>query len=479
MRRLLPFILIGLILTGVIAVLYLRLSPRLVEVSPKDGEADVSAGSTITLTFSRPMVADSVIERLAFEPHRSGTFGWLDNSLVFTPDRSWPNGETVVVSLADGAYSDDFIHLAMRDEAAWTFDIGQPRLVYLYPAEGPANIYTLNVNTGESERLTDYLGGVLDYSVDPGGTAIYFSQRNGQSGSSIYRLDLIGELDSEPVVIVECVRATCRSPQVSPQGDFLAYERTAFTGSDDPPYPQVWLLPLSVETGSEDTSDLDETAPTPGSAAYNAADALHQTLGPHWSPGGLLTYYDFSLSAFVMQDPHGEEVTLFPNQTGQQGSWHPSGDAYAAPEIFFVDAQGLGETANLDSIGSSHLMLFRLQDGKSEDLTQVDTLEDTVPVFSPGGESLAFARKFLTVERWTPGRQLWLMNLESGDAQQLTNDPFFNHFNFAWSPAGNLLAFVRFNQTVLTEPPEVWVIDPQTTQATRLVEGGFAPQWIP
>jgi hypothetical protein len=71
------------------------------------------------------------------------------------------------------------------------------------------------------------------------------------------------------------------------------------------------------------------------------------------------------------------------------------------------------------------------------------------------------------------------MRPDGSDAHPLTNDPYFNHYQFAWSPSNDQLAFVRFNQTVLTEPPELWVIDPVSTRANRLVVGGYFPQWIP
>ncbi|MEJ2708685.1 MAG: hypothetical protein P8074_13795 [Anaerolineales bacterium] len=71
------------------------------------------------------------------------------------------------------------------------------------------------------------------------------------------------------------------------------------------------------------------------------------------------------------------------------------------------------------------------------------------------------------------------MNADGSDVRQLTDDPFYHHYALAWKPGGGQLAYVRFNQTVLTEPPEIWVINPETAQATRLIVGGYAPQWIP
>jgi len=475
MKKIILLILVALFLIAGSAAAYVFwTSPKLVEVSPTEEAKNVQAGSAVRLTFSRNMLADSVLERLSFDPPVNGSYEWQDKSLIFTPDQPWPSGAIVRVQLAVGASSDSFLSLKMRGETEWSFEIGQPRLVYLYPAQGPANIYAYNLDTDESERLTDFLSGILDFHVNSGGTTIFFSLQNGKSGSSIYRLDLLGDDDLEPVRVLDCPQASCRSAQVSPAGDFIAYERTATTGGEDPPYPQVWLLPLT-----EGAPDIDDADQPDMSAAYRPADTLNQTIAPHWSPDGTLTYYDFTQSAFVLQDPHNDESVLFPNQTGQPGSWHPSGDVYAAPEILFVDVEESDGTADLDSIGSSHIILFTPEDGGTEDLTRMDTLEDTAPAFSPEGSRIAFARKFLTIERWTPGRQLWLMDPESGEAQQMTNDPFYNHFNFAWSPAGDQLAFVRFNQTIITEPPEIWIIDPQTTQAALLVEGGFAPQWMP
>ena len=130
-------------------------------------------------------------------------------------------------------------------------------------------------------------------------------------------------------------------------------------------------------------------------------------------------------------------------------------------------------------MANSHLLLFDWQQDTVQDLTPEETMEDTSPAFSPDGESLAFARKFLDISRWTPGRQLWLEHLGSQEEGPLTDEPLYNHFEFTWSPAGDRLAYVRFNQSVLTEPPEIWLIDPITKQAEQLVVGGYSPQWIP
>ena len=463
-------VVIVLVLGGAGVALFLWMTPSLVEVSPLDGEVDVRAGSPVRLVFSRSMDWASVEERLSFKPQRSGTYDWEGNTLVFVPDQPWPNGESVTVKLSAGAVSDSLLPIAIREENESSFQIGQPRLAYLYPSDGPANIFAFNTLTGQSEQLTDLVG-IIDYHVYLNGNAIYFSRRSGSGGSGIYRFDLDGGDNVDPVLVVDCPGANCRSAQVSPEGDYLAYERTAFTGGDAPPYPQVWLLPL-IENPSQESGEF-------GPEAYLVAGELPQTTVPHWSPDGLLTYYDYSREAFVIHDPETGEEMLLSNQTGQPGDWHPGGEAYLVPEIFFVEIENTEDEVGLEELGSSHLLLYRSGEETPQDLTRMDYLEDTAAKFSPLGQLIAFARKYLTVERWTPGRQLWVLDTETGETRQLTNEPFYNHYDFSWSPSGDVVAFVRFNQTELTEPPELWVIDPLTGQATSLVEGGFSPQWIP
>jgi hypothetical protein len=269
-----------------------------------------------------------------------------------------------------------------------------------------------------------------------------------------------------PTQLLDCGQSLCRNPQISPHGDFLAYEKTGLAGGQDPPYPRVWLLPLAEDPASQ-----------PGEPRL-AGPPDHQTMQPSWSPSGLLSYYDSSRAAFAIQDPNDGQSVFFPNQTGQPGAWDPSSTYYLAPEISYVTTGQPGNTTGT-VIGNSHLMRFNRLDGNVQDLTQLDSLEDVAPAYSPDGKWIALARKYLDAAHWTPGRQLWLMGPDGQDAHPLTNDPYYNHYDYSWSPDSKLLAYVRFEETALTQPPEIWMVDVESTRATKLVIGGFSPQWIP
>lgn len=473
-------VIVALLAAGAGLVYWLGI-PRLQAFSPADGASTLPAGTQIRLTFSQSMQPETVIQRLEIDPARPGNFTWQesdgqpDRTLVFTPEQPWEAGDSVRVTLLPGARSAGMFSPGIRQRTDWSFRIRQPELAYLYPSSGPStNIYVLNPLSGASTLLTQNMGVVQDFSVNTSGSAIYYSSRTGMDSSAIFRLDLTlrepassdqgtatpAELPPN-TQILHCPRALCRAAEISPDGKYLAYERTAFPGSGSSSLPQVWVLPLDTQQGKAE--------PEP----FLAGDPAHETLQPAWSSQGLLTFYDRTDQAFIVADMQSEQQLRFPNQTGEPGSWHPGGQQFIAPEILFVsvpDAQALA---------SSHLISFNWQTEKSQDLTPGEDLEDTAPAFSPDGDYLAFSRKFLDLIRWTPGRQIWILHLPSGAVQQMTDEPDFNHFDLAWSPAGDQLAYVRFNQTTPTEPPEIWLMDPLTGRTIQIVIGGFSPQWIP
>ena len=482
MRRFRWFLPLPLVLILGLVLGYRWFTPKLLEVIPTDGEAAISPGSTIRLVFSRPMDVNSIAESLTINPSRTGSFSQLGNEIIFEPDEPWSAGETVRLQLSPGGRAATWPALHQRQAKTWSFKIRQPRLAYLYPAEGPANLYTIDPQTGEIQGLIVRSEGILDYAINANGSSIYFSTKNDQGGSDIYRID-VNEMqlpptqdDSAPTgsfsqtLIFTCPDATCRTPIVSPQEDYLAFERTAHSAASEPDYPQVWYLPLQT---------INQTGSTSKPIPVLAGEDQHQTLQPAWSPDGLLTFYDKTSMAFIFLDPRSGDRFEFPNQTGQPGDWHPNGQEYVASEIFFVNMNPTGTLTATSQLAASHLILFNRQDGNVQDLSQADDLEDTSPAFSPRGTFLAFARKYLDVQRWTPGRQIWLMDFGSRQTDQLTNDPSYNHYSFSWSPSGDHLAYTRFNETMLTEPPEIWIINPLTGARNRLVVGGYNPKWLP
>jgi Tol biopolymer transport system component len=447
--------------------------PRLVSVSPANESLDIPAGAGLRLEFSRSMLAESVKEHLSIEPALPGSIVWQGNILIYTPDRPWAAGTVVQVKLESGSLPASFPALPIRQESSWSFTIRQPHLLYLYPAEGPANIYLYDPRTGQSVRLTDEPLGVYEFDVNSSGTVIYYSARNDQGGSDIDRLEIgAGSKASNRLTLLECQKTQCRAPLISDQEDFLAIERTAPPGSGHPDFQQVWYMPVELTQSPDGGLQPGPLQPV------LAGDAAHNTYQPAWSPLGILNFYDFDQQAFIFLDPKTGEQAQFPNRAGEVGSWDPTGQYFVAPDLV-AQTNGGSSGNGQDLLLRQRLVRYDWKAKNSLELTLGEDVDDAWPAYSPDGTFLAFARRYLDLARWSPGRQIWFMRNDGSDALALTDEPDYNHYNLSWSPAEDRLAFVRFNRTDLVEQPELWLISLDNRQSIRLVTGGYAPHWIP
>lgn len=406
----------------------------LLEASPAHGSSGVPSFTPLRLTFSGPMHKPSVEQNLMITPKMEGSFDWEDDTtVIFTPASLWPGNEIVTATLTMGAQSNWRLPLAERQ--TWSFTIAETLLAYLWPAEGLADIYVLDPVSGETVRLTETARGVLDFSIGAGGKAFYYATPNPEGGTNIIRFD---RLTGDHTLVHDCGTNVCTSPHPSPDDSLLAY-------ADE----TIWLI-----FGAE-------TQPIELGGAFS----------PLWSPQGLLTYFDPSRLAFVFYNTENSTEISFRNQTGAEGAWAPDGKTFIAPEIIFSDASG--------ELLASHLFQFNLSTRLATDVSIEQNVEDNSPAYSPNGSLLAFARKYLDAERWTPGRQLWLMSAAGAAPQKLTDAPAYNHAAFAWHPRGNQIAYVRSNMADLNEQPEIWIINTDGTNPLRVVVGGFSPVWVP
>ncbi len=466
-RRLTAVILI--VVVGIALVIgFVRLRPRVLEVAPENGAAEILRDTSIRIEFSQPMRAETVAERLVIEPSVEGEISWEENMLVFTPNEDWPEGNIVEVSLSSGARS--ALGLPVLDDAAWIFTIRSTLLAYLWPAEGSANLYALDPASGVVEQFTEG-GGVLDFDVTLDGNAIYYAASNNTEGSAIYKFSRAGRASE---LVLDCGAELCEQVQVSPDGTQLAFVHSVPAELIEPAHNEIWTLNLA--TGE----------------TQRVSRSGHAARLPQWSPTGRLCFYDEETKAYMVLDLDMGETAQWANETGELGSWMPDGLEFMAPELFVVVTDTprgpTGEVANTPvdpatrepvQVLSSHLMLYSIASARVEDFTLTDTLEDTAPVFSPDGFLVAFARKYLDTARWTTGRQLWVMRSDGTGQRALTDAPDYKHTAFAWSPDGRRIAYTRFNATALTEPPEIWLINLDGSDAIQLVIGGYDPQWMP
>ena len=447
-RKLIALLIIILPLTaGIIAW---KMTPRIEAVNPPADES-LLGGQALQITFTRPMRAESVEERLDVHPPQAGTITWddLHSTLTFTPEQAWTPGQTITLSLAYGAKSQR--GLPIPQNHTWNFKISPTHLVYLWPADASSNLYTLNLESGESQTLTAYPTGVLDFDVSADGLRLYYSVWHSSEESAIYLLD---RLTRESTPLIKCSPSLCRSPKISPTEQYLAYERIPQQANAA---PSIYIYDLK----NHQTTVVSEKA--------------HFAENPLWSSDGTLAYYDRTQQAYIFNFLEDRGIAFpgggvnLPNQIGGFGSFSPGGEFFAASEILQIET----DTA------PRQLLTFSLVTGLTRALTSTEYLEDVNPVYSPVGSYIAFERKCLRESCWTPGRQLWLMSSDGTNARPLTDSPDYNHTGVVWNPDGESLAYVRYNNAKISDPPEIWTISRTGSDNIRLVINGYSPRWLP
>jgi Tol biopolymer transport system component len=475
-ERGLPPLVLGLIGFAVgFAAISLLLAPRVVAVRPRADEA-AGAFAPIMIRFSVPMEEDSVAAHLRLSPEMSASARWEGTTLQLVPAAPWPTGSEVRISLSLGARSRNGLPLLRSYQ--WRFSPAGLRVLYL---RRTAETYEIVVQPLEGEAgraLVESTLPILEYDISPSGTFLVYTVGASDKQSDLWYLALDG---SAPYKLLDCEGEQCRNPAIAADGRQLAYDRAVLApsvgGIVSAQRPRVWIL------------DLED------GRARAVGDAAHAARAPVWGPQGWLAYYDGDLQTTVVDDLRGGR-TYVPNASGEVGVWTPDGAHLIFPEIRIVD-EHLAATPTIEVMPSasatpalgahsdaieqfySHLIYVTLATNESTDLSSSPLVEDANVAISPEGDRLAFGRKYLDAEHWSPGRQLWVMDRDGTRARQLTFAPVFNVSSIRWSPDGSLVLFMRFDQTHVSLPPEVWVTTAAGENPRQLAVGAYLPRWLP
>ncbi len=365
-----------------------------------------------------------------------------------------PEGATLDVTILPGIKS--ILGLASSGSTTWSFSVKNAWLLYLLDGEKKTDLYLIDPSGLTTDKLMDIPESLIDYSVTPRGNAVLYTARSGQD-TLIREYDLLDETHTD---LYTCKQSECSQPALSFDGKYLAFMSGSTSAEGEEGGGRVWLLTLNERT----------VVGEPISASGND----HPTRDPIWSSQGWLVTYDDADAVFLFYKPSTGERTKLSNATGEPGSWNPDGNTYIVPEITYVDPK-----VNQGVEYYSRLVDYQPDLDQKSDLTQNNQVEDLIPVFSPSGVKVAFARRYLNQADWTPGRQVWIIDSDGSNARKMTNNPDFNHLGFAWSPDDRMLAYLRFNTASLNLQRELWIMDTQSGLTQKVLVNAYHLEWLP
>jgi hypothetical protein len=444
-----------------LAAARLAFTPWVVERWPAAG-ASVPATTEIRITFDRPMDEASVLERLHVDAVQAGEVRWQGCTLTYWPAHAWTSGATVEVRLDAGAKSKR--GLGTLTATSWSFAVAQPRLAYLWPADGPAEVRAWVQDESEAVPLTAAPAGVTDFSIGKRGTSLVYVTAGAES-EELRELDLVTGQDRRWFGCPEDEH--CTSPELSPDGTLLGFVRAPTeTGTSGQGISRVWFL----EEGGESAVAV--------SAEGDVASA------PFWSPQGWLAYVDSTRGAILVVDPaRGEPFTplaVLPSSLGERGVWSGDGDDLIYPDLILPpESSSQAEEDESSLVMETHLFRWEVPTGGLTDLTTSGgwQAEDASPTFTTDGEWVIFSRRLLAAGEWTPGKQLWRMRPDGSQAEPLTAEVFINHGAPAAGP--RVLAYLRFDLQNPGHPAQIWWLDVHARTGGIVAAGGYLLAWIP
>lgn len=459
-------VIVGL-LAAVLGVVVLgdRVGVRVLSAGPIQS---AHSTSRIFLRFSEDMDTTTVEPRLRTEPAVDGSVTWNGRMVVFAPSRALTPGETYTVILERGAQSTT--GREVLSEYRFTFQIGMPRVAYLFPADGrDHNIYVADpANPAAAQQITFSPGGIYDYAVSPDGEQIAFTENDPVTQSAeIKVLNLVtGALRQ----VTDCAAqsAFCTAPVWRPDGEVIAYERRTINteiGSTGVTPARVWLIELATDP-----------------PAHRPLLQDSQVLGfsVSWSnDGGRIAFYNGNGPDIIVYTFATGTISAVPSSNGVAGELSPDGTRLVFPEVFIEE-----------NSARQYLRLLDLSQNTLINLSEPsDPINDTQLAWHPDSQRLAVIRQYRD-ERFTRRGQIYLVDANPdsdtfGEATPLVVEARYAHGFPSWDPSGTQLAFQRFPE--LNEDgspnmegrPEIWTYNAATEQITQIVVNAFMPQWIP
>jgi Tol biopolymer transport system component len=427
-----------------------RVGAAVVSTQPAAGAGRVSVRTPIVFTFAEPMDITSLNGRVETTPPLSGTLRGSGVNVFFVAAEPLKIDTDYQITLRAGGRS--LRGRAMSADSTLRFRTRSPRVAYLTPSEGAANLVLYDPASNQNQRVTSETFGIFDFAISPDGARAVLSVNRDEGGArDLWLVNLDG---SGRELLLKCDEQVCQTPSWSADGSRIAFERRALvqrTIGKLPGPSRIWLMDVATK----------EVVPL--FADQQAIASL-----PSWSPADdRLLVVDSTDSGLAIVDTRSQETVRLQSNLGDPGAWSPSADQLIYPDITPFDDRGFTQLLRVDFATSVITTVF-----------PISTSDDSSIAFAPDGAQIAFSRRESGLRSLT-GAQVWIAQPDGDALRQLTNDAEHSHFRVSFSPDGTLLTAQRFELGEPFAKPEIVLIPAGGGPINIIAEDASQPVWVP
>lgn len=310
------------------------------------------------------------------------------------------------------------------------------KIVFASDRDGDVEIYLMNADGSLPLQLTE--NEAIDYpsSCSPDGRELAFvSDRNGYFDIYVMALDGSG-------LTAQLTEDTANNgrPVWSPDGRRIAFHASRDGDSDSfftNPHDANFLHPDSRKIGFDARRDGDS-------------------------------------EIFAMDSDGGNLIQLTDNDVDDyMSSWSPDGQKIAFTRYPNSIFDGDGEIFLMDADGKNPVQLTN------------NNTYDRYPAWSPDGQTIAFTstgtaswiRTGANTHRWHVDTNIYLMNSDGSDVQQLTHDNISGG-RLSWSPDGHYITF-RYNSKNPNLKSELHIMTANGNQRRTLISWPNSHEGLP
>lgn len=455
------WVLVGVLVIGLPIFLLLRNAQR-VPIDDYGPQGTAVPDAPIEISFEVPMSPDTVEANFRLEPMTTGTFNWTDErSLQFIPDQALVPGQRYTVIIDAGAQSQDR-RRTLKDDLRFDFTVAWPQVLFLAPASSPRpQLMLYDLGTDQTEMLTDAEYGLTDYfAISPDGQWVAYVPRDTGRASNIWIVNLATR---QHIQLTNCleINAQCHTPVWRYDSLQLAYTRreldpdSGWQNTD-----HVWLVDINTKESALLFDDLTQQSRHPLWSPVSARIGVVLN-----NPQGILVY-DFP----------ADQSLFIPSQQGFVGAFSPDGDRLIYPVLRVGPAVSMYFT---------HLEMAIFEDFSDDEVFSVPIsgdpeapVEDMAADFHPDGRTVALTRRYLD-DRYTRGGQVFILDLETTQVEELIYDPRYSHGSVDWSADGNLLVMQRYDFQTMADETEIWLYEMANSEFRQIYRDGFLPEFVP